>query len=95
MSKDVFRSTDPALRAAHRRAGAKMGFLIHLAVFVVVNTGLVLLDFLALRWHGFSIWPLAGWGLGLAVHGLAVSFMGTGAGIRRWLLERELARLGR
>jgi predicted membrane channel-forming protein YqfA (hemolysin III family) len=69
MSRHDSFSADPVLRLAQRRARAKMGFFIHLAVFVLVNALLVTIDLLALRRHGMSIFPAMGWGLGLAIHG--------------------------
>jgi hypothetical protein len=76
-------------RIARKRAGAKLGFYIHAAVFVAVN----LLLFLVNRqvsperlWH---LWPLGGWAIGLAFHGLAVFFLGSGSRFRERMVERE------
>ena len=87
-------SADPVLRLAQRRARAKMGFYIHLAVFVVVNSVLVLIDLLALRRHGVSLFPALGWGLGLAIHGTVVFFAGSGSSLHQRLVDAELAKLG-
>ncbi len=78
-------------RLARRRAKAKMGFFIHAFIYLVVNTGLMLLALS--KGHGWSIWPAAGWGFGLLMHGLAVFGWGSGSGIRERLVERERARL--
>ena len=99
MSSDLSLTTNPhgptetQRRLARRRAAAKLGFLIHLVVFVIVNTGLVLLDALALRRHGFSVFPLLGWGLGLTIHGLVVGFGAAGANLREKMEAAELERL--
>ena len=80
-------------RLARRRAGAKMGWFIHALVYVCVNAGLALL-----AWHTGRAWhlyPLAGWGLGLAIHGAAVWLAGPGAHLRQSLVERERAALMR
>jgi len=62
-------TTESALqRQARRRVNQKMGFYIHATVFVVVNLGLAALN-LAGGARGWHLWPLAGWGLGLAIHG--------------------------
>lgn len=77
-------------RLARRRAGAKMGWLTHALVYVCVNAGLALI-----AWHGGRAWhlyPLAGWGLGLAIHGLAV-WLG-GSGLHERLLQAERDKLG-
>lgn len=61
---------DPiAVRRARRTAARQLGFLIHAAVFLVVN--LALLAVLIGSGRPVShAWPLAGWGLGLAIHAL-------------------------
>lgn len=79
-------------RLARRRAGAKMGWFIHALVYVCVNAGLALV-----AWHTGRAWhlyPLAGWGLGLAIHGLAV-WLGSGTDLHERLLDAERAKLRR
>jgi hypothetical protein len=47
------------------------GFYVHLTVYLIVNLGLVLIDFAAgAGWWFF--WPLVGWGVGLAIHAVVV-----------------------
>jgi uncharacterized integral membrane protein len=79
-------------RQAQRRVKQKMGFYIHLAVFVLVNLGLAAINLLGggQRWH---LWPLAGWGLGLAIHGIVTFASLRGEGVRERMLDDELARL--
>lgn len=80
-------------RLARRRAGAKMGWYIHALVYVCVNAGLMLIAWQTGR-H-WALYPLAGWGLGLAIHGLAV-WLGSGsAGLYQRLLQSEREKLGR
>ena len=86
-------TTDTDLyRAARRRVRRKIGFLIHLLVFVLVNTGLWLINDLhgGYRW---SVWPLMGWGLGLGIHGLVIFLSLQGDGLRQRMIEREMERL--
>jgi hypothetical protein len=80
---------------ARRRAGAKLGWLIHATVYVGVN-----LLLFALSRHGFgdrpwSVFPLLGWGVGLALHGASVFLIGHGASWRERLVQRERERLQR
>jgi len=59
---------------------------------VLVNVGLFAISSVSGRgnWH---VWPLLGWGLGLAIHGL-VTFIGlSGEGVRERMLEHEIERL--
>ncbi|MCZ2103048.1 MAG: 2TM domain-containing protein [Burkholderiales bacterium] len=80
-------------RLARRRAGAKMGWLIHALVYVCVNAGLALIAWQTGRtWH---LYPLAGWGLGLAIHGLAVWLSSGGIGLHEHLLQAERDKLSR
>lgn len=85
-------TTDPSrISQARRRAGRRLGFLIHAAVFAAVNLGLIATNVAAAPAHPWSAYPLLGWGLGLLMHGLATS--GTFGRAYDSLVERELARL--
>ena len=80
-------------RLARRRAGAKMGWFVHALVYVCVNAGLALIAWQSGReWFAY---PLAGWGLGLAIHGLAVWLGSGGAGLHERLLQAEREKLQR
>ena len=41
----------------------------------------------------WAVFPALGWGLGLAIHGVAVFFVTGGAGLHERLIERERQRL--
>jgi hypothetical protein len=90
------RSTDPddIEARARRRVGMKMGFYIHALVYVFVNLGLFAISSLSGRgnWHVF---PLLGWGLGLAIHGIVVFTSLRGEGMRKRMLAQEIERLRR
>ena len=82
------------LKRAKRRVGMKMGWLIHALVFVLVNGGLYLIN----QWsgpHRWAHWPLMGWGLGLAIHGIVVWVSLSGEGLRERMLAKEVERLRR
>jgi 2TM domain len=51
---------------------ALRAFLIHLGVFVVVVGALASLNLYRNPDHLWFVWVLAGWGIGVAAHGLAV-----------------------
>jgi hypothetical protein len=85
-------SDEELLRRAKRRVDMKMGFYVHLLVFVLVNAGLFAINALqgGHRWH---TWPLMGWGLALTVHGI-VTFIGLrGEGLRDRMMAEEVQRL--
>jgi len=79
---------------AARRVRRKTGFAIHAFVFVAVNLGLYAVNAVTgePRWAHF---PLYGWGLGLAIHGLVTFVALQGEGVRRGMLQREIEQLRR
>ena len=82
---------DDLLRIARRRARAKFGFFIHLAVFTIVN---VMLYFVNQRTTPDFAWfpyPLGGWAIGVTIHGLAVYM--SGSGLRERMVDNELRKL--
>ncbi|MEP6825569.1 MAG: 2TM domain-containing protein [Ramlibacter sp.] len=78
-------------RQARKRAGAKLGWTIHAAVYLCVNLLLVALS--AASGRGWAVFPLLGWGVGLAIHGAVVFLVTGGAGLYERLLQRERERL--
>ena len=86
---------EAALEArARRRVGIKTGFYIHALVYVLVNLGLFVLNTSlgGARWSNYPLW---GWGLGLAIHGI-VTFIGLqGDGVRSRMVAHEVEKLRR
>jgi 2TM domain len=80
-------------RIATKRANAKLGWFMHAMVYVAVNLFLFFLSHYAFGTRDWSAKPLLGWGLGLALHGIAVWFLGAGSGFREQLVQRERERL--
>lgn len=76
-------------RIARRRAGAKLSWYIHAAVYILVNLLLAVLS--ASSGRHWAIYPALGWGLGLAIHGAAV-FIAT-SGLMGRLVDQERERL--
>lgn len=76
------------MQQARRRVKIKTGFYIHLLVYTLVNTGLLVVNLLGggPRWH---LAPLLGWGLGLAIHGLVTLLALRGDGLRERMLATE------
>jgi len=63
------------LRArALKRLKRKAEFRQHLTSYLVVNVFLVLLWSFTGRGHFWPIWPILGWGVGLAFHGLSLTW---------------------
>jgi hypothetical protein len=80
-------------RLARRRAGAKTGFIIHATVFVLVNAALFAINRQVGPQYAWSFWPLGGWAIGLAIHGLVVYGLSPGGSISRRLVDAELRKL--
>lgn len=86
-------SEDALHQQARRRAGMKLGWYIHAAVYAAVNLGLMTLALSQGR-H-WAIYPALGWGLGLLIHGAVVWLLAPGSPLFQQLLEHELKTLKR
>lgn len=81
---------------AEKRVEAKIGFHRHLASYVIINTFIILIwlivGFTSHTWWPWFIFPLVGWGIGLAFH--AVNTYGSaGSETRREkMVQREMNR---
>jgi len=81
-----------AYQRAKRRAEAKIGFYIHLAVYVGVNILLVIINLSTSPQYIWFIWPLLGWGIGLFFHGMSI-FVFSGKkfrGIKEKMIQDEM-----
>jgi 2TM domain len=85
-------SDDEITRRAKKRVDTKMGFYVHLTVFICVNLGLLALN-AAQGGYRWSIWPLGGWAIGLAIHGIVTVLSLRGEGFRERMLAQEIERL--
>jgi hypothetical protein len=84
-------SADELERLARKRAAAKLGWLTHAAVYVLVNSFLALMSWASGK--PWAVFPMLGWGLGLVIHGAVVGMTGLGQSLYQDLLHRERARL--
>lgn len=88
-------SNEEIERLARRRAGSKLGWYAHAAVYLAVNLFLFVSSEYGMGQRRWSMGPILGWGLGLVLHGVAVFFLGAGSGLRERLVEKERERLRR
>lgn len=70
----------------------KLGFVIHLAVYVAVVAGLMALNFTRNPEKLWSVWVALGWGGGVVLHGLSVI---VNEKSRERIIQRKLARMER
>ena len=80
--------TDEQRQQAIRRIRAKREFRVHLTVYLAVNALLVLIWAMTSAAYFWPVWPLLGWGIGVAVH--AVSVYGGSPEISEAQIDREL-----
>ncbi|MGP1629750.1 MAG: 2TM domain-containing protein [Giesbergeria sp.] len=80
---------------ARRRAGAKLGWYLHALTFTLVNLVVFAMSRYGFGSRPWSIFPLLGWGLGLALHGISVFVLGTGSSLRERMVQKERERLQR
>jgi 2TM domain-containing protein len=78
-------------RLATRRADMKLAFRSHLIAYVIVNAGLVTINLITSSGYFWAIWPIIGWGIGLAAHAVTVYMDAEGA--RDRLIQQELEKL--
>lgn len=78
-------------RIARRRVKARLGLYVHAAVYVAVNAVLFLVQTRTTPGVLWNLWPLAGWGVGLAIHAAGV-LLGQ-SGLRERMEADELRKL--
>src|SRR5207249_4353838 len=78
------------LSRAQKVAKAKLGFIIHLTAYVVVNAILIAINLTTSTQHLWFKWPLLGWGIGILAHALALFALTSGPGIKQWMVAREM-----
>ncbi len=93
-SSTTANTTSDLHELARRRAGAKLGWMIHALIYLAVNGGLALLSLLAIDGarDGAAATAL-GWGFGLLIHGLVVLAAGPGSRLRESMVQAEVKRL--
>lgn len=86
-------SMDPIERLARKRAGAKLGWYMHAGIYLLVN--LLLATLSAASGRHWAVFPAAGWGIGLAVHGIVVFVLSSGGGLHDRMVRAERERITR
>jgi hypothetical protein len=84
-----------AYQKAKERVEAKIGFYIHLTVYVGVNILLCIINLLTSPRYLWFLWPLIGWGIGVFFHALRVFAFTEGSAIKERMIEKEMAKEGR
>lgn len=61
---------------AKKRVEELKGFYGHLITYIIVNTGLFILNMITSPKSLWFYWPLFGWGIGIIAHALSVFGLG-------------------
>ena len=83
---------DDAYQRATKRVEAKIGFYIHLVVYVGVNILLIIINLASSPEYLWFKWPLMGWGIGVLFHAMSI-FVFSGSklkGIKDRMIEKEM-----
>ena len=79
-----------AYQRAKKRVEAKLGFYIHLAVYMFVNTAVIVINISTSPEYFWFVWPLLGWGIGLFFHGMDVFVFSGRSSIMEKMIEKEM-----
>jgi hypothetical protein len=77
---------------AKKRVQTRMGFIIHLTMYLAMNVGFIAIWYLTGRGYPWFMWPAIGWGIGIIAHGAAL-LVGPGSATEKRAIDRELQRL--
>lgn len=78
---------------AKKRVEARFGFYIHAAVFVAVNLLLIAINLINSPEVMWFVWPLFGWGIGLAFHGATVFLSPNINAAKEKMIKKELEKM--
>jgi hypothetical protein len=77
---------------AKKRAESKIQFYIHLGIFLGVNILLLIINLRTSPDYFWFLWPFAGWGIGVVIHGLKVLGVFDFSTAKKRLIEKEMAK---
>jgi hypothetical protein len=78
---------------AKKKVNTKIGFYIHLAVYIAVNAILIVINLSTSSEYMWFIWPLLGWGIGVIFHGLGVFVFSGNSQFKEKMVQKELEKL--
>ncbi len=79
-----------AYQRAKKRVEAKIGFYIHLSIYIVVNILLVIINLRTSPQYLWFKWPLMGWGIGVFFNALGVFVFSGRSTIKEHMIEEEM-----
>ncbi len=83
-----------AYTKAKKRIEAKMGFYIHLTIYLGIGILLTIINLTVTKGYFWAIWPMIGWGSGVMVHGLFTFVFTKQSGIMEKMIIKEMQKGG-
>ena len=83
-----------AYTKAKKSVEVRMSFYIHLAVYLVVITLLIILNLTVAGDYFWAMWPIIGWGSAVIVHALFTFVFTTKSSLKERLIEKEMQKGG-
>lgn len=81
---------DLAYQVAARKVQRKLKFFNHLILYVVICCVLIAINLLSAPQHIWAIWPILGWGLGLALHAAQIFYVGENSALQQRMIGKEM-----
>ena len=78
---------------AKKRVEAKIAFYLHLAVYIVVNLLLIIINLATSSGYLWFKWPLLGWGIAIGFHALMTFVFSGGSVIKEKMIEKEMEQM--
>jgi len=88
--KQTIMTNQEAYAKAKKKVEARLGFYIHLGVYLGVCTLLTILNLTVASDYFWAIWPIIGWGSGVIVHALVTFVFTSGSGSKERMIQKEM-----
>ena len=85
-------ANEEAYQRAQKRAEAKVGFYVHLAIYIAVSIVLIVVNVSTANEYLWFKWPIIGWGIGVFFHALGVFVFSGKNAVTARMIEREMKR---
>ncbi len=79
---------------AKQRVETRMGFYIHLSVYIGVITLITILNLTVTKGSFWAMWPMIGWGPAVIIHGLFTFGFTSKSSLKEHLIEKEMQKGG-
>ena len=81
-------------KKAKERVEAKMGFYIHLSVYIGVIIILTIINLTVTEGYFWAKWPMIGWGAAVIIHALTTFVFSGKSNVKEQMIEKEMQKGG-